>query len=1366
MTVSNAARAAWGRLKGLARRRTPLRPQFQTTECGVAVLRIMFAHFGFEPPTHEIRRVSGVSRDCVNAGDLRRTAKAFGFDCRVLAMETAGLRNLALPAIVHLSFIHFVVLEAIDGERVRVMCPAGGALDYAYARFDEVFTGVALTLAPTPATPRLRREAAAERAWWGWLGATLGWRLALATALSIAAAMGAALVALGLASRGAGLPLLPGGVAAMLLAAPMGALVLGAGRRALYDRLRARLSNQLRRLPFAFHVYRLPEVLFGVAASAERVSATLAGSVAPLVGALAAAALLLATGARLDLLSGVAFTAVAAAWIAGVAALTGLAAGRERAAGGGTSSHADIMFTALQRPPSIKLANGPDRLWRGLAAHRAQGQAAANAQALPSALLQLCPSILTGGLLIVVLRRAAGLDGGHGLGLSVVAVALGVVLTPFTRLRGVLPALRKDGFLWRDVLEEPLGTANAASVAAAASGLLQVDDVSFAFNAGKPVIKNVSLGLEPGEQVGLTGPSGGGKSTLAELITGLYIPSAGQVRIGGKPLESIDPATRSRLIARVDRRSVFFEGSIRENIALWDETISREDLDAAVADAALAEVIADRAGGLEAPIEAFGRNFSGGQLQRLEIARALARNPKILILDDAVDALDLKTEQHIRAALRRRGCALILIGHRAGSIVACDRVLHFSNGSLGREPPAAAPARQDHLPILFTAPTLPSPADLVGDRAEALHAALDALMPPSGDARQDIAAMPLGRAIAKVAQARGFHVRRVRIIDANGWGQDLGDVLAFRRDGAPIALMGGRTRRLRPTHPEEALQVEAYSIAPIRVFDVSRTSAWLEAARHALSGEAARAILCAAVLTLALMALLIAATIDPTPRRGLAILALLLAAGAAWQAQFLATQRLDGALRRWASDAFCALAVRLDGDVLRRLSSWSVQLGLDGMDGLITRQAQALARAAPSAILLAGSVAACGVLAGAPAVAAAALGVLACAAPILVGAPAQLRWGDAAKAARLSGRRRLAALLWGVGRLRLLDAEAAAQASWTRLDDAGRRLDERIRSIGEAAVALQGPIAVLLVLVLAGHANSVRQMVVLASLGWCIAVSAQRLGGIGLELVGDRGRRRAADVLLSHVAPAGGAIVDAATACIRADGISVRYQAGGRPVFDALSVTIDPSQITVFAGPSGGGKSTLLRVVLGLQQPETGAVSIGGHPMREIDLAAWRQRIAGVFQGDVLTDTITIRGQLSTGADYSLSEIWSALADVELVDEIQRMPMGLQTIVEPGSLSTGQQQRLLIARALLHRPTLLVMDEATNAIPDAIQARIVSRLRDRGMGCLLITHRASLIALADTAHVIEDGRLAYSGSPQALAATDPAFFVDLEAELA
>lgn len=136
------------------RPRTPTRLQFQTTECGIGVLRMMLAYFGRDVEAEEVRRVTGVSRDCMNAGDIARGARHYGLTCRALRKEPEQLPKLGYPIVVHLRFIHFAVLEGMDGRYVHLNDPSAGRIDIPFEKFCEDFTGVALKFAPGPAFRR------------------------------------------------------------------------------------------------------------------------------------------------------------------------------------------------------------------------------------------------------------------------------------------------------------------------------------------------------------------------------------------------------------------------------------------------------------------------------------------------------------------------------------------------------------------------------------------------------------------------------------------------------------------------------------------------------------------------------------------------------------------------------------------------------------------------------------------------------------------------------------------------------------------------------------------------------------------------------------------------------------------------------------------------------------------------------------------------------------------------------------------------------------------------------------------------------------------------------------------------------------
>jgi len=173
-------------------------------------------------------------------------------------------------------------------------------------------------------------------------------------------------------------------------------------------------------------------------------------------------------------------------------------------------------------------------------------------------------------------------------------------------------------------------------------------------------------------------------------------------------------------------------------------------------------------------------------------------------------------------------------------------------------------------------------------------------------------------------------------------------------------------------------------------------------------------------------------------------------------------------------------------------------------------------------------------------------------------------------------------------------------------------------------------------------------------------------------------------------------------------------------------------------------------VLLGLQPPDAGRIERDGMPLQAADWAGLRDATARVTQDARLELTQTLRGQIADGAGASLAAVRQAIADVGMQADIDALPMGLQTIAEHGRLSSGQEQRLLIARELVRRPRLLILDEATNAIEETAQAALLARLRARGIACVLVTHRESALRAMDRIVVLREGRIVWEGTPAQL----------------
>jgi NHLM bacteriocin system ABC transporter peptidase/ATP-binding protein len=686
--------------------------QMESVECGAAALSIILGYFGKFVPLEKLRIACGVSRDGLKATNIIKAAKEFGLESKGYAKSLEKLMQIQTPAIIFWNFNHFLVLEGFTKNKVYLSDPAQGRYHVTHQEFDEAYTGVVLTFNPSATFEKGNEKRG--------LMASLASRISN----SKGSILYIIITSLFLVIPGLVIPSFmqifidkylvngySGFVMPLLLI--MGAtLIINAVLVYLQQYYLLKLETKLSLTTsskFLWHVFHLPIAFFTQRYSGEignrvslndkvakLLSGNLANSVLNVIVVIFYALLMFSYDVFLTMIG--IFMAVL-----NVVVLKYVSRARKdgnrrldnetgKLLGTTTSGISMIETLKASGRENDFFANWVGYLAKVMNSQQELGWLTIRLNTLPPLLTSLTTTLILG---IGALRI---MDGEMTLGALVAFTYLmGNFISPVNQLISVgimLHETESDMGRIDDVMnyevddqfreDNVVVTSNEkVAINNKLIGYFEMKDVTFGYNTTMPaLIENFNLKLKPGSRVALVGGSGSGKSTVAKVASGLYSPWKGEVLFDNKLKSDIPRHIITESLAVIDQDVLIFNGTIKENISFWDSTISDKNIIQSARDAAIHDIIAVRKDAYDSTVMEGGGNFSGGQRQRLEIARALATNPSILIMDEATSALDPTAEKIVMDNIKKRGCTCLIVAHRLSTIMDCDEIIVMEYGKI------------------------------------------------------------------------------------------------------------------------------------------------------------------------------------------------------------------------------------------------------------------------------------------------------------------------------------------------------------------------------------------------------------------------------------------------------------------------------------------------------------------------------------------------------------------------------------------------------------------------------------------------------------------------------------------------------------
>ena len=691
--------------KGVAK--VPVVMQLEALECGAASLAMVMAYYSKWVPLEQVRLDCGVSRDGSKAKNIYLAAEHYGFDVKAYRMSPEALKESGqFPCIIHWNMNHFVVLNGFKGNHVYINDPARGTVKVSWDEFDKAFTGVTIIPVPSenfvPSGKKKSTVGFAKKRLVG-AGAAVAFVM-LTTAISYLFGIANSMTSRIFMDR------LLTGVNRDWLNPFIGVLVLLAAIQLIVAWVQTIYSLKINgkmaiigNTSYMWKVLRLPMEFFsqrmaGDIQSRSSMNAAIAGTLVNTFAPLMLNTIMMIFYLVLMLRDNPILTVIGI-----VTVIINMAVSR-------IISNRRINITRVQLRDAAKLESttvqgidmietikssgaeiGFFRKWAGY-------QASVNAQNVKEVktnrFIGMIPAFFStiANYAVLILGIHLTMKGEFTLGgVTMFQGFLGAFMSPAMTLISAgqtIQEMRTQMERVEDVMEYPEDENVVSKVTEDAEyvklkGKVELKNITFGYSKLEPpLIEDFSLTMNPGDRIAIVGSSGCGKSTISKLISGLYQPWSGQILFDGKPRSAYPREVMTGALAVVDQDIIVFEDTVANNIKMWDDSIRDFEMILAARDAQIHDDIMKLPGAYEYKLNSGGKNFSGGQRQRMEIARVLAQDPTVIILDEATSALDAKTEFEVVNSIVNRGISCVVIAHRLSTIRDCKEIIVLDHGKI------------------------------------------------------------------------------------------------------------------------------------------------------------------------------------------------------------------------------------------------------------------------------------------------------------------------------------------------------------------------------------------------------------------------------------------------------------------------------------------------------------------------------------------------------------------------------------------------------------------------------------------------------------------------------------------------------------